>query len=175
MKPDEVCMKRGCAVAVVAAVSMSCISAAFATDAYLAVQDALNTTSFTNCVNWRVGSVSGSRLGTADEPIKTGYDYIVGSGKTLRTPATSATFGGDSLTIGGGILALCASATGRNYTFPGNGLVLRGGGELVSWAGHSPTVKGKVTVQGATVEVYENTSTSVLNFKHVGTGPAKPL
>ena len=164
MKPDEVCMKRGCAVAVVAAVSMSCISAAFATDAYLAVQDALNTTSFTNCVNWRVGSVSGSRLGTADEPIKTGYDYIVGSGKTLRTPATSATFGGDSLTIGGGILALCASATGRNYTFPGNGLVLRGGGELISWAGHSPTVKGKVTVQGTTVEVYENTSTSVLNF-----------
>ena len=139
------------------------VHAVFAADAYLAVFDQSGSTSFTNCANWRIGSESGSPLGTAAEPIKSGYNYIV-NGKTLRTPRTSATFAGDSLTIqANGILAICAGGAGREYTFPGNGVTLKA--QLVSWTGNSPTIKGKVTVPaGTTTRVYDNNSSSTLTF-----------
>ena len=137
--------------------------AALADSAYLKVYDASGTTSFTNCANWRIGSESGSALGTAAEPIKSGYDYIV-NGTTLRTPTTSATFAGDSLTIqANGILAICAGGAGREYTFPGSGVTLKA--QLVSWTGNSPVIKGKVTVPaGTTTRVYDNHSSSTLTF-----------
>ena len=145
------------------ALSLFGVDATFATDAYLTVFDPSGSTSFTNCANWRIGSESGSSLGTAAEPIKSGYNYIV-NGKTLRTPRTSATFAGDSLTIqANGILAICAGGAGREYTFPGNGVTLKA--QLVSWTGNSPTIKGRVTIPaGTTTRVYDNTSSSTLTF-----------
>lgn len=141
----------------------TCLAALADEEAYLAVVDGYYKTSFTNCVNWRIGSDSGSVLGTAAESIKSGYNYIV-SGKTLRTPLTSATFGGDSLTIqNGGVLAVCVGGSGREYTFPGNGLILKA--NLASWSGLSPVVKGKVTIPaGITAKVYDNTTSSVFTF-----------
>ncbi len=137
--------------------------AALADNAYLAVVDAYQKNSFTNRANWRIGSASGSQFDPPSGPILSGYNYIV-SGKTLRTPLTSATFGGDSLTIrDGGYLAICVGGTGREYVFPGNGLILRA--NLVSWSGCSPVIKGKVTIPaGIAAKVYDNTTVSVFTF-----------
>ena len=138
--------------------------AAFAENAYLAVYDANHTSSYTNSANWRIGSTSGRQLGPAGAAIDPEYDYIVPSGMALRTPTASATFGGKSLTInGGGFLALCAGGSGREYTFSGAGLTLKGG--LVSWWANKPVIKGSVTIPASTrVEMYDNTSSSSIGF-----------
>ena len=135
---------------------------------YLATSDTSGATSFTNCINWRIGSVSGTALGTAADPIKSGYDYFVPSGRTLRTPIRDVSFGGDLLTIeGNGTLALCAQKTDCEYAFPVNGLVLKG--HLYNWRGNSngadPIIKGKVTVPAeTTAQVSVNNSTDSIRF-----------
>ena len=142
--------------------------AAFAENAYLAVTDNSGYTSFTNCVNWRIGSASGRPLGTAADPVKLGYDYIVPGGKTLRTPIRDTSFGGDSLMVeGNGTFALCAQKVDCEYTFPGNGLFLKG--YLYNWRGNSngadPIIKGKVTVPAnTTAQVSVNNSTDSIRF-----------
>ena len=136
--------------------------AAFAENAYLAANDASGTTSLTNCANWRIGSVSGSSLGTAADPIKSGYGYIVPSGKALRSPTVDTTFGGDSLTIEG-TFSLHAGAEGCEYTFPDGGLTIKG--ILYSWGGNNPVVKGKVTIPAnATAHVSDSRVNSSIRF-----------
>jgi hypothetical protein len=138
--------------------------AALADDAYLANSDAYRISSFTNSANWCIGSTSGAQLGPAGAAIDSSYDYIVSNSKTLRTPTSSAAFGGNSLTVNSGCtLALCAGTAGCEYTFPGNGLTIMG--FFVSWGGRNPVVKGCVTIPaGARVEMYDNTSSSSIGF-----------
>lgn len=138
--------------------------AALADEAYLAKSDANRTSSYTNSVNWLKGSTSGDPLGPAGAAIDSGYDYIVANGKTLRTPTSSATFGGNSLTVNSGCtLALCAGGSGCEYTFPGAGLTLNG--NLASLWANNPVIKGNVTIPaGARVEMYDNHSTSAIGF-----------
>ena len=138
--------------------------AALADDAYLANGDAYRISSFTNSANWCIGSTSGAQLGPAGAAIDSSYDYIVSDSKTLRTPTSSATFGGKSLTVNSGCtLALCAGTAGCEYTFPGNGLTIMG--FFVSWGGRNPVVKGCVTIPaGARVEMYDNNSSSSIGF-----------
>ena len=138
--------------------------AAQADEAYLAVVDPdPNNNSFTNCVNWRIGSVDGASLGTAADPIKPAYDYIVPKGKSLRTPTSSTTFGGKSLTING-VLAISAGGSGREYTFNGDGLILDGGLVESLWGG-SPVVRGTVTIAAnTTVQMFDSLAGSSLGF-----------
>lgn len=141
----------------------SCLTA-LADEAYLSLIDPNRSSSYTNSVNWLKGSMSGEPLGPAGAAIDSAYDYIVPNDKTLRTPTTSATFGGNSLTVNsGGTLALCAGGSGCEYTFSGAGLTMQG--NLVSWWANNPVVKGNVTIPaGARVEMYDNNSSSSLGF-----------
>ena len=138
--------------------------AALADNAYLAVVDPNQSSSYNNSANWRKGSASGDPLGPSGAAINPAYDYIVPNTKTLRTPTTSATFGGNSLTVNsGGTLALCAGSSGREYTFSGDGLILKG--NLVSLWANNPVVKGNVTIPASTtMEMYDNHSTSAIGF-----------
>lgn len=138
--------------------------AALADNAYLAVVDPNQSSSYNNSANWRKGSASGDPLGPSGAAINPAYDYIVPNTKTLRTPTTSATFGGKSLTVNsGGTLALCAGGSGREYTFSGDGLILKG--NLVSLWANNPVVKGNVTISpSAIVQMYDNTSSSSISF-----------
>ena len=144
-------------------VATTCL-AALADNAYLAVADPNQSSSYNNSANWRKGSTSGDPLGPEGAAIDPDYDYIVPNGKTLRTPTQSTTFGGTSLTVNsGGTLALCAGSSGREYTFSGEGLILKG--NLVSWWANNPVVKGNVTIPAnATVEMYDNNSSSSIGF-----------
>ena len=136
--------------------------AAFAENAYLAANDASGATSLTNCINWRIGSVSGSPLGTAADPIKSGYDYIVPAKTSLRSPTVNTTFGGDSLTIEG-TFSLHAGTEGCEYAFPNGGLTIKG--ILYSWGGNNPVVKGKVTIPaGAKAHVSDSRVDSSIRF-----------
>ena len=138
----------------------TCLTA-LADEAYLSLIDPNRSSSYTNSVNWLKGSMSGEPLGPAGAAIDSAYDYIVPNDKTLRTPTTSATFGGNSLTVNsGGTLALCAGGSGCEYTFSGAGLTMQG--NLVSWWANNPVVKGNVTIPaGARVEMYDNNSSSL--------------
>ena len=144
-------------------VATTCL-AALADNAYLAVVDPNQSSSYNNSANWRKGSASGDPLGPSGGAIDPAYDYIVPNAKTLRTPTTSATFGGKSLTVNsGGTLALCAGSPGREYTFSGDGLILTG--NIVSWWANNPVVKGNVTIPAdARVEMYDNVSSSSIGF-----------
>ena len=138
--------------------------AALADEAYLAKSDANRTSSYTNSVNWLKGSTSGNPLGPAGAAIDSEYDYIVPKNTTLRTPTTSATFGGKSLTVNsGGVLSLCAGGAGCEYTFSGVGLIQKG--SLVSLWANNPVVKGNVTIPAnARVEMYDNNASSSIGF-----------
>ena len=80
-----------------AVVSITLAATAFAADPYLKESDSStgSQTSFTDGARW-----------SDKEPPSSGKDYVVGSGRTIRTPATNATsftnavFAGGSLTLG---------------------------------------------------------------------------
>ncbi len=79
----------------VAVVSITFAATAFAADPYLTAKDDTGKTSFTDGARWSDGN-----------PPSPDYDYIVGSGRQIRSPAvnassfTNAVFAGRSLTLG---------------------------------------------------------------------------
>ncbi len=103
-----------CSFTLALAVAAGAVTAtAFSDDPYLTGSDAKGQTSFTDGTRWSDG-----------KPPSPDYDYIVASGRSIRTPAknatslTNAVFAGRSLTLGtnvsGGNLLVKTTATTAN-------------------------------------------------------------
>lgn len=147
-----------------------CAHLAWADFAYQADSDGKGTTSFGNAANWRV---NGTPVGETGAPLPVGYDYM--TQRTLRTPTTSSTFAGQSLTIGEeggrmGTLAICGGTSGCEYVFP---LLNLRKGVLGNWLGTSVSIKGTIVVQAsasAPFGFYDNGKNSRVTYDCVFAG-----
>lgn len=111
------CFRSYARLAIVLAAFAGYTAVSYAATVTLTASDANGFTSFNTGLNW-----SDTFAPSA------GNDYSVGSGATLRTPATTGdfTFAGNSLTIGaGGALNTKSSTVGANFTI--NNFALNGG------------------------------------------------